>query len=248
MPLRVTSHDGPAAGQLIEDAAHPGEWYLNESRKARVFIVSYPRSGHHALMGFLKRVTDLHNEYCEFYNCQTHDGKAIECPKKLLNWRLKGYQCGAGRRVIKTHDFDLALPIKHEWRYIVQYRHPIPAIQSWYELESRKRKLDAEKFAIESLDFWKQFLSKWVLSDAQGDDEHDNRHDNLLRLNYDCLADRENLESVAEFCQADLSMPPNFRPNFKPRRNLDEIPGFLREFEPEIQPWLDRAGIQPLFA
>jgi len=189
-------------------------------------------------MGFLKRVTDLHSEYCEFYNCQTHDGKAIECPKKLLNWRLKGHRCGAGRRITKTHDFDLALPIKCEWRYIVQYRHPIPAIQSWYELESRKTNLNARKFALESLAFWKRFVNKWVLSE--------NQHGNLLRLNYDCLADRDSLKAVAEFCQGDLSMPEGFRPNFSPRRNLEEIPGFLRDFEPELLPWLERAEIQPL--
>jgi len=212
---------------------------LNESDRARVFIVSFPRSGHHALMGFMKRISDLHSQYCEFYNCKTHDGKEIQCPKKMLNWRLKGLHCGAGRRVTKSHDFDLALPLRDEWKYVIQYRNPVLSIQSWYELESKKKKLDHARFAKDSLDFWKTFMDKWVFSNEG--------RENLLPVEYDSLARLDSLKAVAAFCEADISIPEGFSPNFKPRRNLAEIPPFMQEMEEEVHPLLDRAGIRPVF-
>lgn len=202
--------------------------------------MSFPRSGHHAMMGFMKRVSDLADDYCEFYNCKTHDGKAIDCPKKLLSWRLKGQQCGAGRRVTKTHDFDLALPIRRKWKYVVQYRHPVPAIQSWYELESRKKNLDAARFARESLRFWKAFMEKWVFSLPAAD--------NVLRVNYDTLARVETLREVAGFCQAQLDIPRGFSPNFALRRSTEEIPPVMQRLEQEIVPLLERAGIERMYS
>ncbi len=83
-----------------------------------VINVSFPRSGHHLLVDCIRDVVGPELRYCESYgHC-----RRVPCPSPSTNWQ-------------KTHDFGLAVPIDGTHRYIVQYRHPIDSIASWYRWE-----------------------------------------------------------------------------------------------------------------
>lgn len=210
----------------------------------RVFIVSFPRSGHHALIGFLSRVSDAADNYCEFYSCEKHNGELIECPQKHVNWRMKKNCCGAGKTFLKNHDFDLRLPYREEDKFVVQYRHPFLSIKSWYEMESGKNdKLEPwPKFFEQKLVFWEGFVRKWLV--ALGD------RDNVLPVTYDSLKDRDVILQIAEFI--DAGMKPDldkFKPNFRGKtRQLESDSAFFKEREQAIAPLLAQVNIDPLFS
>jgi hypothetical protein len=209
----------------------------------RVFIVSFPRSGHHALVGFLNRVSDAADNYCEFYSCEKHNGEPIECPQKHVNWRVKRNCCGAGKTFLKNHDFDLRLPYRKEDKFVVQYRHPFLSIKSWYEMESGKgKKLEPwPKFFEQKLAFWEDFVRKWVLE--LGD------RDNVLPVTYDSLKDREVILQIAEFSGAGIKPElDKFKPNFREKtRQLESEREFFKERERAIAPLLAQVKIAPLF-
>jgi hypothetical protein len=96
-----------------------------------VTVVSFPRRGYHALIGFLSRVSDFSSNYCEFYSCERHISVTIDCPKKHVPRRLKKNGCGAGNGFIKNYDFNLDVPYTRRVRYVMQYRHPFHSIQNW---------------------------------------------------------------------------------------------------------------------
>ena len=208
-----------------------------------VIVVSFPRSGHHALIGFLSRVSDFSSNYCEFYSCERHNGESIECLQKHVPWRLKKNGCSAGNGFIKNHDFDLEVPYTRRVRYVVQYRHPFHSIQSWYEMERDKGKAvgDWPTFFAAKLRFWEAFMQKWVI-------DHGARA-NVYCLPYETLTTWDKIESVAKFAGAtidDRKKPP--QPNYKPSRvfNADTLPD-AEEIEARLLPLLMAGGVTPLF-
>lgn len=213
------------------------------SRSTSLIVVSFPRSGHHALVGFLSRVSDFSTNYCEFYSCERHNGELIECPKKHVPWNMKKNGCGAGNGFIKNHDFDLRVPYMQRVGYIVQYRHPFHSIQSWYEMERSKGKAVADwpTFFADKLLFWEGFMKKWVI-------EH-GAQANVYCLPYETLTSWEKITSVAKFAGAtidDRKKPP--QPNYKPSRvfNADTLPD-AEEIEARLLPLLMAGGVTPLF-
>lgn len=208
-----------------------------------VIIVSFPRSGHHALVGFLSRISDFSSNYCEFYSCERHNGEPIQCAQKHVPWRLKKNGCGAGNGFIKNHDFNLDVPYTRRVRYIVQYRHPFHSIQSWYEMEAGKGKDLGEwpSFFEAKLEFWKKFMHKWVVTYGA--------KANVCCLPYETLNSWERIQNVAEFAGASLKerkRPPE--PNYRASRVLDAhtLP-HAESIEAELLPLLKAAGITPLF-
>ena len=103
----------------------------------RVQGVSFPRSGHHLL---------------------------VKCVKQYFGKRL-GY-CGNvfrgqdfpsdGITLQKNHDFDLTLPISSDARYLIQYRHPLEAIASWYRWEVK------HGIAAECNYGWRPFMNRYA--------------------------------------------------------------------------------------
>lgn len=215
-----------------------------ETPPPRVFVVSYPRSGHHALIGFLNRVTDVADNYCEFYSCERHDGKEIECSKKNISWKFKNNCCGAERNILKNHDFDLKLPYRSEDKFIIQYRHPFLSIKSWYEMELAKgNPLDPwPKFFDKKLKFWIAFVKKWVV-ELGG-------QPNVLAVTYNSLKDREVILQIAEFSGAEISSNiDDFKHNFKDNsRAIDSDIDFFKEKEKAIEKLLIEVNISPLFS
>ena len=208
-----------------------------------VIIVSFPRSGHHALVGFLSRVSDFSSNYCEFYSCERHNGEPIECAKHNVPWQLKKNGCGAGNGFIKNHDFNLSVPYTRRVRYIVQYRHPFHSIQSWYEMESSKGKNpgDWSAFFDAKLVFWRQFMQKWVVTHGE--------KSNVYCLPYENLTTWDRIQSVAQFAGASLEERKKSPvPNYRPSRVFDASTlTDAEEIESELLPILNVAGITPLF-
>ena len=99
----------------------------------------------------------------------------------------------------KNHDFGLNTPVKKDRHYLVLIRYPIESLVSWYKLEENIRGLlqaDWERFALDKIEFWKGFYSKWVLQNNQ-----DNKH----VLNYGVLMQNpfEELCKVIKFLSED---------------------------------------------
>lgn len=209
------------------------------NKQPTTYVVSYPRSGHHAMIGFLSRISNLDEDYCEYYKCEKHNGQAIPCPKSKMHWRLKKGSCGAGKRLLKNHDFDLKLSYNKLDKYIIQYRHPFLSIQSWFELESKKVTYDWETFFNEKLDFWIAFIEKWVLA-------HKNSN-NVLFVPHHSLKQTSTIEKIISFVGSDVKPHENFTPNFKSGRKLTENIDFLRLKENDLFPLLEKIGIEPLF-
>jgi hypothetical protein len=205
-------------------------------------VVCFPRSGHHAMIGFLSRISDFPEHYCEFYTCTRHNGVGIECPNKGMNWQLKHFRCAAGNRILKNHDFKLNLPYTPKDRFIVQYRHPFYSIKSWYELEQKSGRPVGlwPDFLRDKMSFWISFMKKWVL-----------RHggeSNVLLVPYDSLAEKETIVRIAGFAgfnNCDVSkLGGNY---FKSFRQIEEGNGLDKSLESEILDLLEKADIAPLF-
>ena len=116
----------------------------------KLLIVTFPRSGHHLLVGMLQKYFGPEMVYCETYeHCNT-----IPCPNLTVN-------------VQKTHDFDLDVAAPDGWKVLVQMREPLPAIVSWYEtqvsrygMEDSRRSWD--EFFAEKMHFYVNFYKKWA--------------------------------------------------------------------------------------
>lgn len=115
----------------------------------RTYLVSYPRSGHHWLVCMLKTYFGDSLHYCEYYTDPEH-AMAV-CPETNCQ---------------KTHDFYLDEPRSPEFRYVVQFRNPEPAIHSWYRMErDAGRSDDFREFFRHKMSFWLDFRNKWARDD-----------------------------------------------------------------------------------
>jgi hypothetical protein len=163
------------------------------ARSDLVFLVSYPRSGHHWLVELATEYSSLlygvepdvmrkrektafvragEFSYCEYYR---HCG---EVP------------CRDGALVQKNHDLDLGLPLDAAFRYVALARDPVPSIVSYYKLTRAAKPWPA--FASRKAKYWCDFVDKWMLTERS----------NVLRLTYEgILADpAAALSSFLGFC------------------------------------------------
>ncbi|MCG3178664.1 MAG: hypothetical protein BIFFINMI_00992 [Phycisphaerae bacterium] len=115
--------------------------------------VSFPRSGHHVLVDTLRDYFGDALGYCEFAGgCGCRP-----CPDPRTNLQ-------------KDHDFDLGVPDDGR-PFLVQFRHPLPALVSWYGFELRAAGVREgnepvgqwRDFARAKLDFWRRWMMRWVL-------------------------------------------------------------------------------------
>ncbi len=70
---------------------------------------------------------------------------------------------------IKDHDFLLEVPIEPTNLYLVQYRHPLESLVSYFEFNVHHNiVVDTEDnfydFVSKEIIFWKNFVGKWCLS------------------------------------------------------------------------------------
>lgn len=74
---------------------------------------------------------------------------------------------------IKTHDQGIyngkkGIPIVSGTRYLVQYRHPLESLTSFFEFQVRHGLLVDDRdvwndFFARRLEYWKKFVDKWIL-------------------------------------------------------------------------------------
>lgn len=109
-----------------------------------VVHVSFPRSGHHALVRCMMDLLPDELNYCDYYrHC-----RQVPCSDPATNYQ-------------KTHDFDLDLPVDDGLKYVVQIRNPLEAISSWYEYKFK------DPYTRSGESGWKKQLDRWVLRDTR---------------------------------------------------------------------------------
>jgi len=168
------------------------------SVKKYVYLVSYPRSGQHYMQRMIERVTG-EDDYCELYHCRVKSCPGSNAP---ISERTP---CQSGRKIQKTHDFDLNFPCQIESRYAVFIRNPLYSITSYYERETKNHGLVILKngdggnvsvkdtreawllFLKEKLIYWKEFAGKW----------HEKKGGNVKVFNYEKIVSTE--EAVQDF-------------------------------------------------
>lgn len=137
-----------------------------------VYLVSYPRSGQHFVQRLIRRVL-ARDDYCELYTCRVQG-----CPGRRMPLADRS-PCPAGRRIQKSHDFNLSQPRHAAARYAVMIRNPVAAIMSWYEMDTGTAARDLytprpvpvqfadspetwRAYASERARYWSAFVLKWL--------------------------------------------------------------------------------------
>lgn len=126
-----------------------------------LFSKSMPRSGHHLLAQMLGEYYGAAWAYCEFYGGGDECCHTIPCVQPfqpLLQNRLF---------LQKSHDFQFTDPLDQSGAYIVQYRHPIPRLQSNYD---HNRQITGHsdtwdyfvRFAEAETTYFIRFWDKWL--------------------------------------------------------------------------------------
>ncbi len=118
----------------------------------RTLSACFPRSGHR----FLRNI------------CQEYFGEAM---KFRANHSGKGYSEDEAN-YIKDHDFKLlnmkkGIEFRFDTLYLVQYRHPLESLISYYEFQVKHAVVDDSRvswnlFFPKHLEYWKKFICKWV--------------------------------------------------------------------------------------
>lgn len=144
----------------------------------RILHVSFPRSGNGFLRMLLVKI--LKDELVHFDPYMK---------------KLKGSDVGDSTNIreanfIKTHDFhlrgtrELKMQFPGDRKYLVQIRHPLPAIVSFYEfsLATDEIKDDSREnwvgFLESRLEYWKRFVALWV--EGASDDRLIVRYEELV--------------------------------------------------------------------
>jgi len=116
----------------------------------KIQCISFPRSGHHLLVNLLARY------YGRVLSLSC--GRTFNDTSKLFTAGPFAYcECGVGghcRQIPccdpkttfqKYHDMKLDLKINPSHSYIVQYRHPVHAIASWFMFSLKNHKAEDSK-------------------------------------------------------------------------------------------------------
>ncbi|XSG85244.1 MAG: hypothetical protein ACPW60_00620 [Methylohalobius sp. ZOD2] len=135
---------------------------MSQSIQGTIINASYPRSGHRLLRNMLMH---YFHESMVFYEPYADKIVSKRAPSGRPN--LPNY--------IKTHDFglkgrnELADKFPDNRRYLIQIRHPLEAIASYYEFSVRHShiKIDIKQswliFLYDKLEYWKKFVDIWIL-------------------------------------------------------------------------------------
>ena len=119
--------------------------------------ISWPRSGHHMLVGLCRNYFGSDFHYCEFYN------KDIDCCRK--------FPCARQNKIVmsKNHDHKLDILLDDASPILIQIRSFKPSVVSNYELAVKNGREDSFKsfvnFATHYQNQYKPFYKKWITSD-----------------------------------------------------------------------------------
>jgi len=212
---------------------------LKESGLKKIQNVSFPRSGHALLRRCLQLYFGEKFVFCEFYSgCKT-----TPCINPQTNYQ-------------KNHDFDLKLVNDPTLNYIIQYRHPMESLVSYYTQcldDAVFEKDDRRQWAVfcaDKLDVWKRFVSKWVTN---------NNNPNTLYVPFSDLIDNPEtkLKEIIKYMDP-LREPDTDRisevvdeMNITPRSSIHDFKYYDRQFFKETEKMvlkeMGRLGINPVF-
>ena len=203
-----------------------------------------PRSGHHLLVRLLTGYYQNDFFYCDYYGVHNKS-----CCKKIpcINYQEKLEADSVFMQ--KSHDHALKDPVLDDYKYLIQYRHPIPRSISNFQLyikkdsENRNTKEGFKKFLHIEHNYYIGFYEKW-LRDAKN---------NILLLKYEDLSTSslESIQKVVKFINDNESFDSNkwsnaqkeleYRSKKKDKYQQNDISEFrfydkdlLKEFEDKI--------------
>ena len=168
-----------------------------------ILSVSMPRSGHHLLVRLLQAYYGEQFSYCDYYGVEKKD-----CCQKIPCIQVSRYLDGDYIFVQKNHDHRLQDPFLSEYKYIVQYRHPIPRSVSNFEVFVKNRNVKSKEihkkrntsnsfydFLERDAKYYIDFYQKYIAPNFP----------NVLVLQYEYLVDnpKESLKKIVNFIQND---------------------------------------------
>jgi hypothetical protein len=177
----------------------PARWssYESPAQLQYVYYKSMPRSGHWFLAHRVNKYFGDALHYCEYHTQSACCGK-IPCTKPLNDRRINRFFAQ------KSHDFDLSDSRRLQGKYIVQYRSPIPRLQSYYELYAYELGRDSRDmfrtFAEQQTTYFIRFFKKWIAALTPDD----------LVISYEELTEhpKRTLTKVVSFIQGSESINP----------------------------------------
>jgi len=174
--------------------------------------------------------------------CKNEWQEPIECCRDKSNKDVT--ICLSGRPIIKSHDFDLKLPMRINIKYVVQYRNPMFSIASYYKLQKKKEmefNISEKDFWDENYAYWESFMQKWAV----------NRSKNILLVNYDDIGYFSTIRKVANFIGLDVEKEIVVENSFTPKKTLYDKQFFkgmnIDEIENKIsamENWFDNKLIE----
>jgi hypothetical protein len=169
----------------------------------KVFLISFPRSGHHVLANVIKHyasITSIPFSYCEFYTCNSKNVDTLMCPPLGCTQSNCG-ECDV--LLTKNHDFFLnpacveadwkhEIPIDPIKTYIVMYRKdPVRQFEAWYRHyqicnTDEPNLASFRDFYLVNQEYHTAFVKKWI----------ETKHTNVHLVSYEELV--EDPENVIE--------------------------------------------------
>ena len=194
---RVEYYEHPWA---VESKLRYAQAYLRSLFQAPdvtfVFGKSMPRSGHRFLTDCLERYFGEELAYCGFYS-NADCCKKIPCTKPYNASRTNHYF------LQKSHDFGFRDSPALKGKYLIQYRSPIPRLQSNYDLHlvrsgGKPSEADFRAFAETETIYFINFYRKWVAASRP----------NTFTVTYEDLVARQQrtLIAVISFIQGNSSI------------------------------------------
>ncbi len=126
----------------------------NNMINGQIYNMCFPRSGHRFLRNMLEDYFGKELKHCSVYNTDNI--------RERYNY-IKDHDIGLSEARMKEAVFDPGR------KYIVQFRHPLYSLTSWYEYRLIKRKINDSQnnwrlFMKVQLKYWERFANKWVIS------------------------------------------------------------------------------------
>lgn len=119
----------------------------------KVENICFPRSGHRLFQRLLKA----------YFGDELKNGTIYGPNKKFFQTHNVNY--------LKNHDLRLDTMPNKSIRYLIQIRHPIESLVSWYRLEHKNIMAQGtwNKFSKTKSEFWVKFCNKWIIKDMKAE-------------------------------------------------------------------------------
>jgi hypothetical protein len=148
----------------VEGGWHHARSYFRSLRQpldvTYVFGKSMPRSGHYFLGACLQTYFGPELHYCDFYGREANCCRSLPCRKPRNGSHTNEYF------LQKSHDFGFRDSTSLNGKYLVQYRSPIPRLQSNFELRQEQwgeETLESFiEFAESETTYFINFFKKWI--------------------------------------------------------------------------------------